>query len=142
MGRSNSPLEVIASTQRISASIAAIRGYAPELSFLSKRNVELVNSREQLLKMLFFGRVDYIVAEETITSSFAQQHDFPPLSSVLLLENRSMFAAFSKLRLGKEAKSLGRRFDASLRQLIQQGDWDNILGRYTGPPKKNAFMVK
>jgi len=135
LGRANNTLKAKVSALPINASIAALRGFSPKLRFLEKHEVILVKSRGQLVKMLLAGRVDYIMAEETITSYFAQQRDFPPLFSVLLLENQSIYTAFSKLRLGEVAGSLAHRFDASLKQLIQQGDL---------PPKrpKNALSSR
>ena len=131
LGRAHSSLKAKAAALPISASIAVIRGFSLKYKLMEKREVTFVNSREQLLKMLFSGRVDYIVAEEAITTSFSRQRNFPPLASVLLLDNQSFSAVFSKLRLGEDAESLGRRFDASLKQLIQQGYWRIILERYS-----------
>lgn len=125
------PLTETASVLPENASIGAIFGSFTKSNFLAKYKVTWVNSREQLLKILFADRVQYIMAEESITSSFARQRNFPPLANVLLLENRSFHTVFSKLRLEGDAESLGRRFDASLAQIIQQGDWRIITERYS-----------
>lgn len=82
--------------------------------------------------MLFAGRVNYIMAEDTITSSFAQQRNFPPLARAWLLEKLYFRTVFSKLSLDGDAESIGRRFDVSLEKIIQQGDWRIITERYLG----------
>jgi len=101
MGRETSSREVSATMQRQSPLIAAIRGFSPEPNILLNSSVKLVGSRDQLLKMLFSGRVDYIVAEAAVTSAYAQQHDFPPLSNVLQLETVPIFAIFQNYGLVK-----------------------------------------
>ncbi|MEH6548058.1 MAG: transporter substrate-binding domain-containing protein, partial [Sneathiella sp.] len=97
------PLKVKTSVLPINALIAAIRGISPKIKLLGKHQIIRVNSREQLLKMLFAGRVKYIIAEEAITSSFARQRNFPPLASVQPLDNQSFHAAFSKFSLDGDA---------------------------------------
>jgi len=131
MGREDNSIGEKASALPVSTSIAVIRGFSSTSRFIQGHEVTLVNSREQLLKMLFSGRVDYILAEDAVTGSFALQRDFPPLYNVLLLENQSVFTAFSRFRLGADAESLGRRFDASLQQLVLRGGLHAILKKHT-----------
>ncbi len=127
------------STRLINASVAAIRGFSPNLNNIDRKKITLVNSREQLLKMLFANRVDYIVAEENITSSFARRRDFPSLARVKLITHQPNIAAFSKLRLGEDAHSLGNQFDEALRRIKQSGQWRTILENYLEPSPKQAI---
>jgi len=131
MERWHNPVQVKAPFPTINTSMAVIRGVSPKSKYLERHEVTWVNSREQLLKMLFSGRVKYIVAEEGVTYSFARRRNFPSLVKVLPLGKQSFHTVFSKLRLDGDAELLGRRFDASLEQIIQQGEWRIIIDRYS-----------
>lgn len=61
MGRVNSPLEVMFSALRKNSVTGGVRGFSQKTRFLPNNEVIFVNSREQLLKVLFAGRVDYIM---------------------------------------------------------------------------------
>lgn len=142
MGRVQNPSMTKNSEKLKKFSIGAIGAFSPELSVLPKCDVTLASSQDQLLQMLFADKVQYIVAEEAIMSSFAQQHGFPPLTRAIPLGNRPVFAVFSKLRLGDDTESLSIHFDAALRRLKERGDWVRILERYTKASQTIAPLVQ
>ncbi|QTA91335.1 substrate-binding periplasmic protein [Desulfonema magnum] len=114
-------------------SFAVVReySYGPKFDEYQGLKKFACDSDKQLIKIFYKGRTDLAVGEQGNLEWIRKDLGFKePFEIVYVLSEDPDYVAFSKKSLGPEGEALARQFSQILRQLKQEGVYQEIESRY------------